>query len=209
MRISVRISVGSIAVTNVSRKNSRAAMRRSPSWLRHTSVAREAMRTAGQSAEGSACAHEPPIVPQLRTCGSPMPPAASCSSGMARGDGLGLEDLPVSRPGADPELVARSGIPSMPAEVADVHEQRRLRKAQLQEGNEAVASGEDLGFALALLQDPERVGHVRRPNVIERCWDHRRGALLTRSRRPRAGRGAPADHAGAIASSSLERPGCL
>ena len=77
MRISTSSSSGSMAVWKESTKKSRAAMVRSPFTLRHTSEARVAMRTAGQSDDGSAWAQEPPIVPQLRTCGSPMPPAAS------------------------------------------------------------------------------------------------------------------------------------
>ena len=72
MRISVRTSVGSMAVVNVSRKKSRASIRRSPVWLRHTIVALTASRKAGQSLAGSAWATLPPTVPQLRTCGSPM-----------------------------------------------------------------------------------------------------------------------------------------
>ena len=71
-RIWVRTSVGSIAVVKVSRKNSRAWIVRSPAWLVQTIVALVARRNAGQSDAGSAWAIEPPIVPQLRTCGSPM-----------------------------------------------------------------------------------------------------------------------------------------
>ena len=62
-------------------KKSAAAIVRSPELLRQTRLARVASRTAGQSAEGSAWAHDPPIVPQLRTCGSPIPAAASVRSG--------------------------------------------------------------------------------------------------------------------------------
>src|SRR5487761_2728963 len=76
-RTSVRISVGSMAVTNVSTKNSRAGITRSRSRSRTTMEARLARSTAGQSDEGSAWATDPPRVPQLRTWGSPTPPAAS------------------------------------------------------------------------------------------------------------------------------------
>ena len=62
-------------------KKSAAATWRSPVLLRQTSDARVASRTAGQSADGSAWAHEPPIVPQLRTWGSPIPLAASTRIG--------------------------------------------------------------------------------------------------------------------------------
>ena len=81
MRTSVRTSVGSMAVWNVSTKKSRAAIVRSPVWLRQTMVAVAAIRTAGQSEAGSAWATEPPIVPQLRTCGSPIVAVTSWSSG--------------------------------------------------------------------------------------------------------------------------------
>ena len=70
-----------MAVWKVSTKKSFAAMTRSPVALRQTIMALAACRTAGQSDAGSACATDPPIVPQLRTCGSPMPPLASWSSG--------------------------------------------------------------------------------------------------------------------------------
>ena len=46
-----------------------------------TIVAFAASRAAGQSEAGSAWATEPPIVPQLRTCGSPMPPDTSWMNG--------------------------------------------------------------------------------------------------------------------------------
>ena len=69
--------MGSMAVVNVSRKKSRAAISRSPSAPRQTIVAFRASSAAGQSEAGSAWATEPPIVPQLRTCGSPMPPDTS------------------------------------------------------------------------------------------------------------------------------------
>ena len=80
-RTSTRTSVGSIAVVNVSRKKSRAAISRSPAAPRQTTVAFTASRAAGQSDAGSAWATEPPIVPQLRTCGSPIPPETSWISG--------------------------------------------------------------------------------------------------------------------------------
>ena len=44
-------------------------------------LASSAVSTAGQSADGSACATLPPMVPMLRTCASPMFPAASAIMG--------------------------------------------------------------------------------------------------------------------------------
>ncbi len=77
IRTSVRISSGSIAVWNGPTKNSRARRIVSPATEWVTIAASVASSTAGQSDDGSAWATEPPIVPQLRTCGSPIPPAAS------------------------------------------------------------------------------------------------------------------------------------
>ena len=57
----------------------RSTARRSGSGRRSWRSA--AMRTAGQSEAGSAWATEPPIVPQLRTCGSPIVAVTSWSSG--------------------------------------------------------------------------------------------------------------------------------
>ena len=73
--------MGSIAVLKVSRKKSRAEIARSPAWLVQMIVAPVARRNAGQSEAGSAWAIEPPIVPQLRTCGSPMVPEMSTIPG--------------------------------------------------------------------------------------------------------------------------------
>jgi len=66
MRISVRTSVGSMAVWNVSRKKSRAGMSRSPVPLRQMIVALPAMRADADLGQD---------------LGSPMVAETSCSSG--------------------------------------------------------------------------------------------------------------------------------
>ena len=47
----------------------------------HTNSAPSAMTVAGMSAAGSPCASEPPIVPLLRTAGSPIIAAVSDTTG--------------------------------------------------------------------------------------------------------------------------------
>ena len=129
-----------MAVWKESMKKSRAAMVRSPFTLRQTSEARVAMRTAGQSDDGSAWAQEPPIVPQLRTCGSPMPPAASWTTAIARGDGGVRRQAGVGHAGTDAQLAILLGDAVEPRHVADVDHQRGRREAQLQERQQAVAA---------------------------------------------------------------------
>ena len=65
-----------MAVWNVSRKKSRGDHALA-GLAAQTIVAFTARSTAGQSDAGSAWATEPPIVPQLRTCGSPIAPVTS------------------------------------------------------------------------------------------------------------------------------------
>ena len=108
-RISVRTSVGSMAVWNVSRKKSRAAIDPLAGLAAADDASRfAAMRTAGQSEAGSAWATEPPIVPQLRTCGSPIVAGRRRTrQRVAVADDLGLVDLAVGRPGTDAQVVVR------------------------------------------------------------------------------------------------------
>src|SRR2546425_728195 len=81
MRISRTISLGSSAEVNVSTKKSFAAMLRSPFGPTTLSSASRASKQAGKSPNGSACEAAPPIVPRLRTCGSPIWAAALLSNG--------------------------------------------------------------------------------------------------------------------------------
>ena len=158
MRISVRTSVGSMAVVNVSRKKSRAGDRsRSPAAARGRRCVGAARRgaTAGQSDAGSAWATEPPIVPQLRTCGSPIAAGHVVEQRVAVAD----DRRPRGSGGGSPgRRCARSSsvstMPSSPVDVAEVDEERRLGEPELDQRDEAVAAGQELGLALAVLEDP-------------------------------------------------------
>ena len=132
--------MGSIAVVNVSRKKSRATISRSPSAPRQTSVAFTASSAAGQSDAGSAWATEPPIVPQLRTCGSPMPPDDVVDQRVVVDDDRVLVDLAVGRPGPDVEPAAVLGDPVEAGDGLDVDQQGRLRQPELDERDQAVAA---------------------------------------------------------------------
>ena len=102
-----------------------------------TKRAPSAVSTVGRSDAGSACATLPPIVPRLRTAGSPTCPAASASAGHC------------SRSTADAAssaCVVNAPIRTMPpfdvdalqlADPADVDERRRRRQPQLQQRNRA------------------------------------------------------------------------
>ena len=146
--------MGSIAVSNVSRKKSRDLIRRSPDWPRQTIVALTARSIAGQSLAGSACATEPPIVPQLRTCGSPITPVRSMRRRVVVLDDLVVVDLAVRGAGADAQLVVGLGDAVETGDVAHVDEERRLGEAELDERDEAVATRQQLRLAFAVLEDP-------------------------------------------------------
>ena len=59
-----------------------------------------------------------------------------------------------------------------PVEVANVDEQGRRGQAQLEQGQEAVAAGQDLRVALAIDEDLEGLMQGRRPDVVELSRDH-------------------------------------
>src|SRR5437016_5681888 len=76
-----RSSPGSSAVLRGPTISSSTFIVRSPRGPATTTEASRATSTAGQSAEGSACARLPPMVPRFRTCASPICPAASAAIG--------------------------------------------------------------------------------------------------------------------------------
>ena len=84
-----------------------------------------------------------------------------------------LVDLPMGRPGADAQVVVGLDDGVHAVDVAQVDEQGRLREPELDQGDEAVAAGEELGLALAVLEDPQRLVQVRRTDVVELAGDHR------------------------------------
>ena len=125
MRISVRSSVGSMAVWNVSRKKSRAAISRSPAELRTTIVARVASRTAGQSDDGSAWAQRAADRPPVADLGIADPRGGFVEERIAGRDPVVGRELGVGRPATDPEAVVGLGDAVQAGDVADVDEQLR------------------------------------------------------------------------------------
>ncbi len=89
-----------------------------------------------------------------------------------------LEDAAVRRAAADPPLPAVVGDPVEPAHRLDVHQQRRLREPELDQGQEAVAPGQDLCLPLAIRQDAQRFVQVARTDVLELAGDHALPTLL-------------------------------
>ena len=79
--MAVKMSCSPSAVSIMPSKKSAAGMLRSPPSAVTAIVASSARNTVGRSEAGSACATLPPMVPRLRTAGSPISPAASASAG--------------------------------------------------------------------------------------------------------------------------------
>ena len=148
-------------------------MSRSPSTLRQTIVgAGSARRTAGQSDDGSAWATEPPIVPQLRTCGSPMPPAVSCMIGRTARVSSCLLDLAMGDAAADADAVVGADDVGRGRRRPQVDEHGRLREPQFQEWQQAVAAGQQLRVALAVREDLQRLVQAARTDVVELARNH-------------------------------------
>ena len=152
---------------NVSRKKSRAVIWRSPAWLRQTIVALTASRNAGQSLAGSACATEPPIVPQLRTCGSPIAAGQVDEPRVVVLDDLVVVDLAMGRPGADAQVVVGLADAVEAGDVPHVDEQGRLGQPELDEGDQAVAAREQLRLPFAVLEDRSASSRFARTDVVE------------------------------------------
>ena len=68
----------------------------------------------------------------------------------------------------------------MTGTVSAFDEKRGLGEAELDERDEAVAAGQELGLALAVSEDLERLVQVRRTDVIELSRNHRATVLLAR-----------------------------
>ena len=70
-------------------------------------------------------------------------------------------------PGADPQVVVGLDDAVEAGDVAEVDEERRLGEPELDQRDEAVAAGQELGLAFAVLQDPQRLVQVGRTDVVE------------------------------------------
>ena len=66
----------------------------------------------------------------------------------------------MGRAGPDAQVVVGLGDAVEAGHVAQVDEQGRLRQAELDERDEAVAAGQQLGLAFAILEDPQRLVQV-------------------------------------------------
>ena len=98
---------------------------------------------------------------------------------IAVADDRRLVDPAVRRPGADPRARSSvSAIPSRPVTSRRSTRRRRLREAELDQGKQAVAAGQQLRLAFPVLEDPERLGQVGRTHVVELPRNHRAATLL-------------------------------
>ena len=130
-------------------------MVRVPDALWATISAPRASTTAGRSPCGSACASEPPIVPRLRTCWSPMPTRCRRQRGRVGRDVGALGDDAVTRARADHERAAVDADARELGDPADVDERLGSRQPQLERRHERVAAGQRQGAAAHVL---ERLG---------------------------------------------------
>ena len=117
------------------------------------------------------------MVPQLRTCGSPMPAGGVGITGCSAASAACLEDPAVGGTTADPPAVVRPDDAVEAAHGLEVHQEGRLRQPELDQRQEAVAPGEDLRLALAVAEDPQGLVQDGRTDVFERCRDHRSAIL--------------------------------
>ncbi len=93
-------------------------------------------------------------------------------------DDLRLVDLPMRGTCPDAQVVVRLDDAVEPGDVAQVDEQGRLPESKLDERDEAVAPGQELGLAFAIREDLQRLVQVARTDVIELGGDHRAAFLL-------------------------------
>ena len=76
------------------------------------------------------------------------------------------------------EVVVGLGDAVEAGDVPQVDEQAGLRQPELDEREQAVAAGEQLGLAFAVLEDPERLVQVPWTDVVELAGNHRAETLL-------------------------------
>src|SRR4029453_3542792 len=93
-----------------------------------------------------------------------------------------LVDLAVRRPGADPEVVVGLDDPVEAAHVLEVDQHAGLTEPQLEQGDQAVPTGEELCLALSLVEDPDRLVEAPRAHVLERTRNHPGACLPPRVR---------------------------
>src|SRR5437016_10313375 len=78
--------------------------------------------------------------------------------------------------------------PGEAGEVVEVHQVRRPNQAEVEQGHEALAAGQDLRVLAVLRQDLERLVDGAWNQVIEPRWLHRNAAGLYFTSDKRAGR---------------------
>jgi hypothetical protein len=88
----------------------------------------------------------------------------------------------VRHPAADAQLPVGDADAIETGHVADVDEQRGHRQAQLEEWDEAVAAGQDLGLPHPLAQQAQGLREVARTGVVELGRDHPRATSVARER---------------------------
>ena len=129
---------------------------------------------AGWSLAGSPWARLPPTVARLRTSGSAITAAVSTRIGyFDRTSGRGLERR-LAHQGPDLQEAALFLDVVEAGDAADVHEVRRLGEAQLEQGQQALPSGEDLG----LLAEAARAAPAPRAASWERGSRRTQGSSL-------------------------------
>jgi hypothetical protein len=112
------------------------------------------------------------MVPRLRTCGSAI---SWAGVGQQRQPGLqhrAGDEVVLDRHRADAH--GRAAVLDAPqlVDAVQVDQVLGLREAQLHHRQQAVAAGQQLGFAAQAAQQADSLGHRARCVVIEGGWDH-------------------------------------
>ena len=113
----------------------------------------------------------PATVPRLRTWVSPMPAAISDTSGLSRNTSGEAATAPwVARAPMRIILLADADALQV-GDAANVDDRRRAGQAQLHQGDEAVAPGQQLGIGIGL-QQLDGLGHRAGLVIVKICGEH-------------------------------------
>ena len=168
-----------------------------------------AVTTLAQSPCGSAWHSEPTRVPRLRTIGSAISGAAAAIVGCVAGSSAERSRVGVPAERADPEAAVGVLLVVVEAgQVVDVDEQLGAGEPELHQRHQALAAGQDLGLAVALLEQRDRLleaaGHlVAEPGRVHVRASRRAVPAPSRTRASGVGASGVGGGAGRLAGSGI------
>ena len=80
------------------------------------------------------------------------------------------------------EVVVRLDDAVEAFDIAKVHQERWLSQSELDQRQQAVATGEELRLAFPVLEDPERLVQAARTDIVELAGNHRAGPSSSSAR---------------------------